>query len=152
MSDLSDLLGAHRPGNTSNRQIALKTGLAPATVDKCMNGRHGIVEEPTLHALSDYFHIPIEKLRMAANVPAGEGQPWTPPPEADRLNRRQRDAIDEMIRSIVAADASRTTSRVIPVAANESQNPRWGPTFTGEQLPGVGRDQNGHDRDQLGGR
>lgn len=149
MSDLSDLLGAHRPDDTSNRQIALQTGLAPATIDKCMNGRHGKVEEPTLHALSEYFDIPLEDLRKAAGVPAGEAQPWTPPPEADRLNRRQRDALDEMIRSIVASSTSRPVGRDVPTDDTEDSRgvpTRWLPA----EEPGVRRDENSDERHQLG--
>jgi len=52
-------------------------------------------------------------LREASGLPHGSG-PYTPPAEAARLSRRQRLAVDELIRSIVTAQE----------VGNEAQEPR----------------------------
>ena len=41
------------------------------------------------------------KLRAAAALPAEETEPYRPPAEASRLNRRQRRAVDEVIRAML---------------------------------------------------
>jgi hypothetical protein len=40
-------------------------------------------------------------LRRAAGLPADETAPYTPPPESSRLTRRQRRAVDEIIRAML---------------------------------------------------
>lgn len=127
MSDLSDLLEAHRHDDESNRDIAEAIGVAPATVDKYMNGTHGTASERILRGFSDYFKIPIEKLRTANGVPAGERGRWLPPPESDRLSRGQRKALDQLIRTIVvgaSSDESKPGQRINATAARTAKGVR----------------------------
>lgn len=140
MSDLSDLLEAHRHDDESNRDIADAIGIAPGTVDKYMNGTHGTATERILRGFSDYFKIPIEKLRAANGVPAGERGKWSPPPESDRLSRGQRKALDQLIRSIVSR-------RPAALQDGEEWSGGWGPG--GDEDAGVGGDEDGEQRDQL---
>jgi hypothetical protein len=43
----------------------------------------------------------MRQLRMAADLPAELTSPYVPPPEASRLSRRQRRALDEIIRAML---------------------------------------------------
>lgn len=109
MTVLSELLHQSNVQGWSNREISVraeKNGhkLSRASVDVYMGGRHGVPTEPVLAAFSDVLNIPIDKLRHAAGVPIGAGAPWTPPSEANRLDLRQRRALDELIRSMVASE------------------------------------------------
>lgn len=109
MTALSDLLTQSNANGWSTREIARqaekkKHQLAQPTVSKYMSGRHGIPTEPVLEAFSDVLNIPIDKLREAAGVPKGADAPWSPPAEANRLDRRQRRALDELIRSMVTSE------------------------------------------------
>lgn len=104
MSAFSDLL---REGNTekwSNREIARRSDgrLSRATVDTYMKDGHGIPTEEIIDAFHSVLSIPRTELRVAAGLPAGENSPYTPPAEANLLDHRQRRAVDELIRSIVA--------------------------------------------------
>lgn len=111
MTALSDLLTVSNTNRWTTREIAglaEKKGhqLAQPTVSKYLSGRHGRPTEPVLAAFSDVLNIPIDKLRAAAGVPTGDGDPWAPPAEANRLDRRQRLALEELIRSMVASETS----------------------------------------------
>lgn len=111
MTALSDLLTVSNTNRWTTREIAglaEKKGhqLAQPTVSKYLSGRHGRPTEPVLAAFSDVLNIPIDKLRAAAGVPTGAGEPWAPPAEANRLDRRQRLALEELIRSMVASETS----------------------------------------------
>ena len=87
------------------------------TVARYVRGDHGIPDEATLRALSDVLRIPMSQLRAAANLPSESTELYVPPPEASRLSRRQRRAVDELIRSMVEpsrtarSEASGTTVR-----------------------------------------
>lgn len=73
-----------------------------STVAKFLNGQHGPrTADKTLVALAAGFGLDVRELRLLAGVPAGELGPWTPTEEAARLNREQRRALDELIRTIV---------------------------------------------------
>lgn len=111
MTALSDLLADANVQGWSTREIARraqKNGhkLSQASANVYLAGRHGSPTEPVLAAFSDVLNIPIDKLRTAAGVPAGTGSPWTPPSEANRLDTRQRRALEELIRSMVASETS----------------------------------------------
>lgn len=109
MTALSELLREANVHGWSTREIARRAeknghNLAQPTVSKYMGGRHGRPTEAVLAAFSDVLNIPIDKLRTAAGVPAGTGSPWTPPSEANRLDTRQRRALEELIRSMVTSE------------------------------------------------
>lgn len=109
MTALSDLLVRSNVDGWSTREIARRAEknehtLAQPTVSKYMSGRHGKPTEAVLAAFSDVLNIPIDKLREAAGVPTGAESPWTPPSEANRLDLRQRRALEELIRSMVTSE------------------------------------------------
>jgi hypothetical protein len=47
------------------------------------------------------FGMPLARLRELAGLQAGEPDPYVPPREAAQLSRRQRRAVDEVIRSML---------------------------------------------------
>lgn len=112
MTALSDLLRDANVDQLSTREIARraeKNGhrLSLASASVYLGGRHGVPTEAVLEAFSDVLNIPIAQLRAAAGVPTGAGEPWSPPAEANRLDHRQRRALEELIRSMVASEAAR---------------------------------------------
>lgn len=122
MSALSDLLLAHLPRGTTRRQVALAIDADPrhdvklSTVYPYFNGKHGQPELKTLRALADHLPgVTYSQLLAAAGLPASSG-PYVAPEESDLLTPRQRRAIDELIRAMVADDATSAVS-VVPMSA-----------------------------------
>ncbi|MFA7266666.1 MAG: hypothetical protein WC054_10175 [Candidatus Nanopelagicales bacterium] len=78
------------------------------SLETLRNTIHGLrtPSEPTLAAVAEALNIPLPTIREWAGRPAGEAAPYSPPPEADQMNTRQRKAVDELIRSMVAAPAA----------------------------------------------
>lgn len=106
MSALSDLLSEANSERLSARFIARAAKQAGFTLNhdtaaRYLRGDHGRPDETTLLALSKVLRVPLGKLRAAASLPAEETEPYRPPVEASRLNRRQRRAVDEVIRAML---------------------------------------------------
>ncbi|MDT0260183.1 hypothetical protein [Jatrophihabitans lederbergiae] len=120
MSTLSELLRQANAehDNLSARSIARAAqehgySLNHDTAARYLRGDHGRPDEATLLALSTVLHIPLGTLRTAAALPAEETQPYHPPTEASRLNRRQRRAVDEIIRAML--EPTQTADTTTPV-------------------------------------
>lgn len=109
MSALSDLVnkGLARRGRSDWSLRALEAHvderLSHGSIAKYRNGTHGVPDEETLDVLSDLTGISVERLRRAAGLPEGQREVYQPPVESARLDRRQRRALDELIRSFVTA-------------------------------------------------
>jgi transcriptional regulator with XRE-family HTH domain len=106
MSALSELLQAENSKGLSARgisQAARGQGftLNHDTAARYLRGEHGKPDEATLRAFSSVLGVSLAKLRRAASLPADVTEPYRPPAEADRLNRRQRRAVDEVIRAML---------------------------------------------------
>ncbi len=106
MSTLSELLQAENSKGLSARAISqaareLGYTLNHDTAARYLRGEHGKPDESTLRAFSTVLGISLGKLRRAASLPADVTEPYQPPAEADRLNRRQRRAVDEVIRAML---------------------------------------------------
>ena len=106
MTALSDLLTASNREGLSARSIArnaqsLGFTLNHDTAARYLRGDHGRPDEVTLVALSQVLGISLARLRTASSLPADSTEPYTPPAEASRLTRRQRRAVDEMIRAMI---------------------------------------------------
>src|SRR5690348_2499981 len=111
MSALSDLLNEVNGGKLSARKVARAAqaagfSLNHDTAARYLRGDHGRPDEVTLLALSKVLRIPLGRLRAAAALPAGETEPYRPPAESSRLSRRQRRAIDEIIRAMLETAAT----------------------------------------------
>ena len=106
MSALSDLLAEANAGRMSARSVARSAqaagySLNHDTAARYLRGDHGRPDEATLVALSKVLRIPLSRLRAAAALPADVTEPYRPPAESSRLNRRQRRAVDEIIRAML---------------------------------------------------
>lgn len=117
MSALSDLLNEANAGKLSARSLARAAqaagfSLNHDTAARYLRGDHGRPDEATLLALSKVLRIPLSRLRAAASLPAAETEPYRPPVESSRLSRRQRRAIDEIIRAML--ESSTGTDELAP--------------------------------------
>ena len=111
MTALSDLLNEANAGKLSARSLARSAqaagfSLNHDTAARYLRGDHGRPDETTLLALSKVLRIPLSRLRAAASLPSGETEPYRPPVESSRLSRRQRRAIDEIIRAMLEAPSA----------------------------------------------
>lgn len=102
MSALSDALNEANVEGWSAAEIARRSGdlIHRATVADVMRGKHAKKpSDEVLHAFTVVFpRLTLQQLRSLAGLPAGENEPYQPPAEANRLDVRQRRAVDELIR------------------------------------------------------
>jgi hypothetical protein len=111
MSRLSDLLVASNKAGASARAISRRAqelghSLNHDTAARYMRGDHGVPDEATLIALSEVLGVALKQLRAAADLPSETTAPYVPPAEASRLSRRQRRAVDEIIRAMLEPSAA----------------------------------------------
>lgn len=119
MSALSDLLAAANTEQLTARGIARSARerghtLNHDTVARYLRGDHGRPDETTLVAFADILDVSLAELRTAADLPAEMTAPYSPPAEASRLTRRQRLAVDEIIRAML--EPSQAVDARSPVA------------------------------------
>lgn len=112
MTALSDLLGASNKTGLSARGLARRArelghSLNHDTAARYLRGDHGVPDEATLIAFADVLRVPLRDLRVAADLPSETTAPYVPPAEASRLTRRQRRALDEIIRAMLEPTSSR---------------------------------------------
>lgn len=108
MSALSDALNDANVEGWSAAEIARRSGdrIHRATAANMLRGKHAAnPSDDVLEAFAEVLDIPLVKLRQLAGRPGGTAEPYVPPPEADLLDARQRRAVDEVIRSMVGAEA-----------------------------------------------
>jgi transcriptional regulator with XRE-family HTH domain len=106
VSRLSEVISAANKDGVSARGLARRAqerghSLNHDTAARYLRGDHGTPDEATLVALSDVLGIPMTRLRAAADLPSETTTPYVPPAEASRLTRRQRRAVDEVIRAMI---------------------------------------------------
>jgi transcriptional regulator with XRE-family HTH domain len=122
MSRLSDLVSAAlAKQRLSARQLAVRAREAGHTLNhdtaaRYARGDHGSPDEATLVALHEVLGIPMKELRKAADLPSESTAPYTPPLEASRLTRRQRRAVDEIIRAMLEPEGRAGSRAAEPVA------------------------------------
>lgn len=128
MSALSDALNAANVDGWSAREISRKTGgrLSHSVVADYLNGRQAKQpKEYVLQAFAEVFpKLTVKQLRELAGLPAGELDPYQPPAEANRLDARQRRAVDEIIRLLAdstggEADGDAATTNVRQLTRRE---------------------------------
>jgi hypothetical protein len=122
MSALSDALKAANDGRFSARELSRLARDAGFTLNhdtaaRYLRGDHGRPDEPTLRAFASVLGIDLAALRAAAQLPFDQTDPYLPPPESSRLSRRQRRAVDEIIRSMLDPGAAAHSST--PDAADD---------------------------------
>ena len=132
MSKLSELLTQAKAEDMSLREIARRAQkrghkLTVGTASKYFRGMHGTPDEETLLALHEVLNIPLEDLRTAADLPTGTDEPYEPPSEANRLDLRQRKAVDEIIRLFAregrTGEPESTTSTERDQTADQESDP-----------------------------
>lgn len=126
MTALSDTLGEANSAGLSARAIARAARERGHTVNhdtaaRYLRGDHGTPDESTLVAFADVLDIPLRRLRAAANLPTESTDPYRPPAEASRLTRRQRRAVDEIIRAMLEPMSARAEK---PAAVRELPSER----------------------------
>lgn len=124
MSGLSDALRKSNEAHLSARAVSRRAQqlgytLNHDTAARYLRGDHGRPDEVTLEALAATFEMPLATLREAADLPHDATEPYRPPAEAARLSRRQRHAVDEIIRAMLETPraARATRSADLPRAA-----------------------------------
>lgn len=105
VTELSDLLNGTGISARKAAEKATELGvdLPYGTIAAYWTRKHPSPSEKTLEGLSEVLSLSLRRLRRAAGKAAGEADPWHPPSEANRLTRRQRDALDQLIKAIVEA-------------------------------------------------
>ncbi|TEA09087.1 hypothetical protein CCUG60884_00256 [Mycobacteroides salmoniphilum] len=103
MSRFSDRLNEAR-GDESIRSVAARAAklgdVGESTIHPYFRDSHGKPSTGVVVGLAMALRIPTAELRDLAEVPA-EGETWTPLKEARFMNSRQRQAVEELIRSMV---------------------------------------------------
>lgn len=89
-------------GLGSRTRLGVAAGVPTSTVTGLITGERR-ASERTMEAVAAALGIEVTTIREWAALARGEQEPYQPPPEANRLDRRTRKAIDELIRAIVAA-------------------------------------------------
>jgi hypothetical protein len=115
MTALSDLLVARNTSGYSARAVARRAQelghtLNHDTAARYLRGDHGVPDEATLVAFAQVLRVPLRELRAAAHLPSETTTQYVPPPEASRLTRRQRRAVDEVIRAMLEPTRSASTT------------------------------------------
>jgi transcriptional regulator with XRE-family HTH domain len=123
VTTLSELLNAANKTGLSARSIAreaqaLDFSLNHDTAARYLRGDHGRPDEDTLLALSSVLNVPLTQLRAAAELPSEVTEPYRPPAEASRLSRRQRRAVDEIIRAMLVEPAAGAAREAKPRAGS----------------------------------
>jgi transcriptional regulator with XRE-family HTH domain len=87
----------------SGYTLADKIGMSQGTAAYLLSSKPRNFRDTTLQAVARAFGCDIREVRAMAGQPAGESEPWVPPPEANQLNARERAALEQIIFVIHAA-------------------------------------------------
>lgn len=90
-----------RNGRPSFNQLAIRAGMAPSTVTAIVGGRSK-PSPATIQKIAEALRLDVRIVGEWVGQSRTERAPYAPPAEADLLTHRQRRAVDEMIRAIVA--------------------------------------------------
>ena len=119
MTALSEILVRANGADRSAREIARQAqsagySLNHDTVARYLRGDHGRPDEPTLRAFAAVLEVSLTDLRCAAELPSDAIEPYVPPTESSRLTRRQRKAVDEIIRAMLDTPATTGVTAIRP--------------------------------------
>ena len=122
MSALSELLQQRNreeltPRAISTRARAAGYSLSPDTAWKYLTGRHGTPTDAALEALAAVLPVKLRDLQRAAGIVTEDLGPYVPPDEASRLGRRERAAVDEIVRLLARSHGSANNIVSLPAAA-----------------------------------
>jgi len=108
VSTLSEYLNEHLPRDWRKAHVveALNGTVDRATVYRYLSGKHP--RHPSDSVLAAFAGVlpgsSLVELRLAAGMAGGEEKPWVPPVQANRLNDRQRRALEAFIIATVEGD------------------------------------------------
>lgn len=94
-----------RNGKPSLNQLAKRANLPASTVTAMVSGRRA-PKAATIQKIADALGVDVRIVSSWVGQERTERDPYAPPAEADLLTDRQRRAVDEIIRAIVAERAS----------------------------------------------
>lgn len=94
-----------RNGKPSLNQLAIRADLPASTVTAIAAGRRK-PKAGTIQKIADALGVDVRVVSAWVGQERTERAPYAPPAEADLLTDRQRRAVDEMIRAIIAERAS----------------------------------------------
>jgi hypothetical protein len=86
--------------NHSFRALADKAGIGTTTVTGLVYGRRQS-DEHTIQAVADALRLPVPTIRQWAATALGEAAPFELPAEANRLTKRERDAVLAVVRAML---------------------------------------------------
>jgi len=87
-------------GTYSLRDLAARAEVGTSTVSDLIYGRK-LTSERTIASVADSLRLPVTTIREWAAAARGEERPFELPPEANRLGRRQREAVLAVVRAML---------------------------------------------------
>jgi hypothetical protein len=93
-----------KAGLGSRTRLGTAAGIPTSTITGLITGERR-ASERTMQAVAAALRVEVTTIREWATQARGEQEPYAPPAEANQLNRRQRRALDELIRAVVSAQA-----------------------------------------------
>lgn len=99
-----------RNGNPSRNQLARRVGMSAGALNAVMDNR-STPRAATIQKIADALGLDVRIVSGWVGQKRTERGPYTPPAEADLLTDRQRKAVDEIIRAIVAERAGTDDGR-----------------------------------------
>jgi transcriptional regulator with XRE-family HTH domain len=107
-STLADLLWELLERSPSQRDLADKLELAPATISRLLH-ETSTPQEKTLEKIAEYTGLPVTDVRRMAGRAEGDSAQFTLSEEANQLNLRERALVCELIRVLLEAHGPRVT-------------------------------------------
>lgn len=105
-------------GYSSVRRLAEAAGISHTAVSRVLHGEGNPSDESVIAIAGALDVVPSKAFQMLGVAVREDAQPYEPPPEAARLTRRQRKAVDEVIRLLVAAEDSAGAGNVRQLRPN----------------------------------
>lgn len=87
-------------GFESLRDLGTAAGLSHTAVAKVVHGQSKNVRDETVRSLARALSVDMGTIYELINKPVDYASPWSPPAESQRLTRRQRSALEELMRSM----------------------------------------------------
>lgn len=107
----------YKDARPSMGALATAAGLHTTTVSRMVHGK-GSPDPANVAAVAGALRVDVVVVSRWVDQARSQTEPYTPPPEADLLSRRQQEAVTELIRSIAARDEKAGGEHVDSSASN----------------------------------